>query len=581
MKRYSNLFRIPEKLYTQGSPLLIAAGALLKDNQTGNILAQIKFRSLSNKEIKAVKVNIKAFDVSGAEVQGVDGYQYLDLSAARNAEFGQKTAVTLPDSVTRSFSVACTSVIFSDNSAWEAEENAVWEPLPKQQNLENLIGNLAQQYRRDTSIQSHLEPLEYSDLWICSCGAVNRRRESQCCCCGVNRNTIFSALNAESLTQNQSQFEAKEAERRTIQEQEHKKRQAEIKKIAIISSAAAVVVIVFAVLITQVFIPMLQYNSAVQQYNSAVSLMDAGNYEEAITAFEELGDFRDSTELLTEAMYRNANHLFESEKYDDALSIYESLNNYADSNNKILECYFNLGEQYFQKGYYETALEYYKNARQEPLVSRTTEKIYENAIKLYQEDSYNFSLLYFEEVRNYQDSSLYCGFFNILDNDDPLEDIVKKLSEDPYTDFSPAKAILEDNPYHQIVLLKDHQGIYRRTVERGIRNDYFYIKISGYDISILKSSDEYSDETVSSDRWEEEESTQLSDIIDVNDEGIYTVRSKEWYPSWLSDPYKENEYTWQFSFKDGGIKAINENENDYEAELPVMSVETGQYEKIS
>ena len=45
----------PNNLYTQDSPLLIAAGALLKDNQTGNILAQIKFRSLSNKEIKAIK----------------------------------------------------------------------------------------------------------------------------------------------------------------------------------------------------------------------------------------------------------------------------------------------------------------------------------------------------------------------------------------------------------------------------------------------------------------------------------------------------------------------------------------------
>lgn len=247
MKRYSNLFRLPDKLYTQGSPILIAAGALLKDNQTGNILAQIKFCSLSNKGIKAVKVRIRAFDVVGAEIQGISEYQYLDLSAPRNAEFGQKTAIPLPNPITRSFSVACTSVIFSDNSAWEAEENAVWEPLPKQQNLENLIRNLAQQYRRDTSIQSHLEPLEYSDLWICSCGAVNRRRESQCCCCRVNRNTIFSALNAESLTQNQSQFEAKEAERRTIQERETKKRQQK-KKIAIISIVGIVVLLVILIL---------------------------------------------------------------------------------------------------------------------------------------------------------------------------------------------------------------------------------------------------------------------------------------------------------------------------------------------
>lgn len=338
MERYSSLFRLPEKLYTQGSPLLIAAGALLKDNQTGNILAQIKFCSLTNKEIKAVKVNIKAFDISGAEVQGVDGYQYLDLSAARNAEFGQKTAVTLPDSVTRSFSVACTSVIFSDNSAWEAEENAVWEPLPKQQNLENLIGNLAQQYRRDTSIQSHFEPLEYSDLWICSCGAVNRRRESQCCSCGVSRSTIFSALNAESLTQNQSQFEAKEAERRTIQEQETKKRQAKTKKIAIISSAAAVVVIVFVVLLTQVFIPM-------QKYNSAVSLMDTGKYEEAIAEFEELGDYKDSKVNLLDCQVKqsieNADYyhaiVYLMDKMN-SISVVRDEQNYKNDYETLLEC---------------------------------------------------------------------------------------------------------------------------------------------------------------------------------------------------------------------------------------------------
>ena len=92
MGRYENVSRLPNNLYTQDSPLLIAAGALLKDNQTGNILAQIKFRSLSNKEIKAIKVHIKAFDVSGVEVQGVEEYQYLDLSVSRNEEFGQKNS---------------------------------------------------------------------------------------------------------------------------------------------------------------------------------------------------------------------------------------------------------------------------------------------------------------------------------------------------------------------------------------------------------------------------------------------------------------------------------------------------------
>ena len=84
------------------------------------------------------------------------------------------------------------------------------------------------------------------------------------------------------MTQNQAQFEAEETERKNIEEQEKKKQQAKTKKIAIFSSAAAVVVIAAVMLLTQVFIPL-------QKYNSAVSLMNAEKYEEAIPVFEELG----------------------------------------------------------------------------------------------------------------------------------------------------------------------------------------------------------------------------------------------------------------------------------------------------
>jgi len=34
-ERYTRVFSLPENLYATGSPVVIAAGALLKDNQTG------------------------------------------------------------------------------------------------------------------------------------------------------------------------------------------------------------------------------------------------------------------------------------------------------------------------------------------------------------------------------------------------------------------------------------------------------------------------------------------------------------------------------------------------------------------
>ena len=63
-ERYSRLFTLPENLYTEGSPVIIAAGALLKDNQTGKVLAQLKLRSITEKDIQAVKVRLNLFDTA-------------------------------------------------------------------------------------------------------------------------------------------------------------------------------------------------------------------------------------------------------------------------------------------------------------------------------------------------------------------------------------------------------------------------------------------------------------------------------------------------------------------------------------
>ena len=84
MERYTSLYRLPENQYTAGSPVLLEAGALLKDSRTGAVLVQLKMRSVSAKPIRAVMVAVDAFDVSGAPLEGVAEYQYLDLSVPRD-----------------------------------------------------------------------------------------------------------------------------------------------------------------------------------------------------------------------------------------------------------------------------------------------------------------------------------------------------------------------------------------------------------------------------------------------------------------------------------------------------------------
>ena len=223
-ERYTRLFSLPQNLHTEGSPVLIAAGALLRDNQTGKVLAQLKFQSLSERRIQAVKVALRASDVTGAELEGVPEQQYLDLDAARGDSFGQKTAVSLPSAVTRSFSCACSSVVFADGSVWTASEGAVWEPVKQPSTLQNALADLAEQYRRDTFADAQYVPTDDRDLWVCACGTVNRRSETQCVRCRSLHDALFAAADATRLREHRQEYlerkkrEAAEKEAREAKE---------------------------------------------------------------------------------------------------------------------------------------------------------------------------------------------------------------------------------------------------------------------------------------------------------------------------------------------------------------------------
>lgn len=117
-ERYSRLFSLPTNLYTEGAPVLIAAGALLKDNRSGKVLAQLKFRNISQKAIQSVKVKVNACDTAGCPLAGVDSFSYLDLSVAAGEEFGQSKPIYLPDATTRSFTVEILSVVFTDHEVF-------------------------------------------------------------------------------------------------------------------------------------------------------------------------------------------------------------------------------------------------------------------------------------------------------------------------------------------------------------------------------------------------------------------------------------------------------------------------------
>ena len=238
MERYTKIYALPERLYCGGAPVMICAGALLKDSATNDIIAQLKFRNVSEKQISAISISLEACDLSGNRLTGVEEYQYLGLAAGNGVEFGDQSAIILPDGNSRAFTPRLNVVVFSDGSEWRPGEGAVMETLPKQEKLTDRLERpeLAKQYQRDTSPQSVYEPIEYEDLWLCACGNINKGES--CPRCKQKKENIFSALDVPRLEEEAGAFEKS-------REQDKKK----TKKLILIGAAAlAVLILVLAVL---------------------------------------------------------------------------------------------------------------------------------------------------------------------------------------------------------------------------------------------------------------------------------------------------------------------------------------------
>lgn len=121
-ERYTRLFSLPENLGLEDCPVVISAGALLMDNTTGKVLAQLKLRNLAPQAVKAVTVRINAYNTAGEALNGVDGFSYLDLDVPLDGEFGSQTPIPLPDAATRSFTVDILSVTLADGTVYSPTE---------------------------------------------------------------------------------------------------------------------------------------------------------------------------------------------------------------------------------------------------------------------------------------------------------------------------------------------------------------------------------------------------------------------------------------------------------------------------
>lgn len=360
-ERYTKLFSLPKNLYAEGSPVIIEAGVLTLDNNTNRVFVQLKFRNISDKEIKALSVTLKAYYVTGKEASEPVKYQYLDFCSSIDEEFGAKTPVLLHDNTVRSFSVHVDEVVYADNTVGEVNLDYS-ESVPEQHLLCKTDGwnnDTALEFKKLTNDKCVYAVCEYKDLWLCSCGCVNRAdKDEKCRSCGVAydllksvtpekaqesidearyNETVETMKNGdlssyeEAIVIFRSLGDYKDSDEK-ITECENQIQKINIKnkknkKIAAIVGAVICAVIGLVAVIENVIIPAAKYNNAVKLY-------EASKFDEAIDVFTNLDDYKDSADQIKNCKYEKANKLIEAKNYVDACDILADLDDYKDCKDK-------------------------------------------------------------------------------------------------------------------------------------------------------------------------------------------------------------------------------------------------------
>lgn len=280
-ERYEKVFSQADNLYCTGAPLVLEKGALLKDGLTQNIVAQLKFKSIQDKVIKAVTVKILSYDTLGKPLKEETQYQYLDLFVKRDESFGEQVPIIVMNSQTRSYQIIVSQVIFVNNTIWTGNE--VWTPLAQAPSCNKVFQEpeLCKQYAIEFGSKKGQMHCFQRDLFICACGAINRLDEEKCHQCGLPKEKLLN-FNKNELQKNcQIRLEKEEAERlRRVAEQERKKQKYRklVKKLLKIGIPLIIVLLACG-------FAMDKYQELDSEYQYAMSQMEEGYYEDAIKEF--------------------------------------------------------------------------------------------------------------------------------------------------------------------------------------------------------------------------------------------------------------------------------------------------------
>ena len=437
-QRFETLYENEPNAIQNSIPVLIERQSLLFDHQNERLMARCIFRSLTDKPIKAMLVDVLCADVWGKATESVEGFQFLDLKTRRDSYFGQTTPIPVPDMETRTIDVVIKKVLYTDQTMVEAVAGK--DVLPKQETLEAFFGaqELAEEYVRESADSSKYKVVEGDKYWQCACGSINCKQEEICYRCKSDKKHLINLLNAEMIAENLETYkeeirlkeEQEQAEReerirqeeermRLLKEEQERKEKEEedrnaeelrLKKAKRKKKVKRMVLITVVVLLTGFLVyATIWHIIPYIRYQNACKALDTQSFDQAYEDFVALGEFSDSTEKAIETLYQKGIFLLNNGSYLDAATEFERIPDYQDSKDQAEYCRneaaYHDARVLFDAGNYKDAVDAfealsdYKDSPDQVIASK-----YQYAQELLESGEYEEAHKMFVSLSNYEDS---------------------------------------------------------------------------------------------------------------------------------------------------------------------------------
>lgn len=171
------------------------------------------------------------------------------------------------------------------------------------------------------------------------------------------------------------------------------------KKMTVMALAAAAVMIAVLCIYQFVIIPE-------NKYKSGLVYLENGDYEKAISTYQEIANYKDSDKQLQKALIQKGKALINDKNYQKAVEVLATIADEPDAQEAFNEAKYGLGIQFIEDKKYNDAIEIFDTmADYKDASTKKMQAIYEKAISLREDKKFDEAIKLFDQIIDYEDAS--------------------------------------------------------------------------------------------------------------------------------------------------------------------------------